>query len=128
MKVDYVCTFSVQPRGEVRAPPPEKRTAAVRAGRRCYTDPGAGCLAPPEQRPHVPARPVSTRSTKPSGTKRWIPATGAGPGASFVAELSQLDTSVKKIRLTRDRKLQKMTKKPPYCVIQSRYCVHLKTH
>ena len=71
MKVDYVCTSNAQPRGEVRAPPPEKRNAAVRAsrcaGRRCYTGPGAGCLAPPGQRPHVPARPHTTRSAKATG-------------------------------------------------------------
>ena len=68
MKVDYVCTSNAQPRGEVRAPPAEKRTAAVRASRcagpRRYTGSGDGCLAPPEQRPHVPAQPVSTRSAK----------------------------------------------------------------
>ena len=73
MKVDYVCTSNARPRGEVRAPPPEKRTAAVRAsrcaGRRCYTGRGAGCLAPPEPGARIPAQPVSTGSAKPIGYK-----------------------------------------------------------
>ena len=89
MKVDYVCTSNAQPRGEVRAPPPEKRTAAVRAsrcaGRRRYTCRGGGCLAPPGQRPDMPARPEASRSIKPSGTKHWISTSGAGPDASFAA-------------------------------------------
>jgi hypothetical protein len=40
------------------------------------------------------------------------PGRGAGPGVSFAAELRQFDASVKKIRLTPDRKWQKMAKKP----------------
>ena len=79
MKVGYVRTSNAKRRGEMRAPPAEKRTAAARASRctrpRSYTGPGAGCLAPPEPRPHIPARPLTTRNAKPSGTKRWIAAT-----------------------------------------------------
>jgi hypothetical protein len=40
------------------------------------------------------------------------PGRSAGSGGSFVAELREFATSVKKIRLTRDRKWQKMAKKP----------------
>ena len=120
MKIDYMCTSNAKPRGEMRARPAEKRTAAARASRctrpRSYTGPGAGCLAPPGQgriSRHGRKRPAASKLWS---AKRWISTTSRdysrsarvsglrvvstgyfrvsplhpGLGASFVAGLRQI--------------------------------------